>query len=262
MRVAVFGLGEAGSLIARDLAASGVEVRGYDPADVATPDGVSRHVDPAQAVEGADLVLAVTAAADARMAMAQAWDHIEEETLYADLATAAPGLERELAAAAAESDVLFADVALMAPVPGRGLGTPALASGTGAAAFATMINALGGDVVAFSDAAGDASARKLMRSVVTKGLTAVLIESLEAAAAHGDARWLWGHLVDELTSLDGAFLERMVSGPGRHAERRLDEMKAAEDFLADLGVAPHMTHATIARLRRALDDGIPEIVRG
>ena len=40
MKVAVFGLGEAGSLISADLAAAGVEARGYDPADVADPEGV------------------------------------------------------------------------------------------------------------------------------------------------------------------------------------------------------------------------------
>ena len=31
LRIAVLGLGEAGSEIARDLVAAGVDVRGYDP---------------------------------------------------------------------------------------------------------------------------------------------------------------------------------------------------------------------------------------
>ncbi|HET6951830.1 MAG TPA: hypothetical protein VFI47_15725, partial [Acidimicrobiales bacterium] len=53
----VFGLGEAGSLIAGDLADAGVEVHGYDPADVATPPGVVRHPEPGAAVARADVVL-------------------------------------------------------------------------------------------------------------------------------------------------------------------------------------------------------------
>ncbi len=45
-RVTVFGLGEAGSLIATDLVAAGITVHGFDPAGVVTPDGVTRTESP------------------------------------------------------------------------------------------------------------------------------------------------------------------------------------------------------------------------
>ena len=57
MRFTVFGLGEAGGLIAADLAAAGQQVRGYDPADVTTPAGVERCDDPQSAVADAGVVL-------------------------------------------------------------------------------------------------------------------------------------------------------------------------------------------------------------
>ncbi|MGH9249084.1 MAG: hypothetical protein ACRD0W_06165, partial [Acidimicrobiales bacterium] len=77
-RVCVLGLGEAGALIARDLALlPDVEVHGYDPAEVATPAGVVRHGHPEAAVAGADLVLGVTAAVDATTALTQALDAME-----------------------------------------------------------------------------------------------------------------------------------------------------------------------------------------
>ena len=132
MRVTVFGLGEAGSPIAADLARVGVEVHGFDPADAVTPEGVHRHDLPTSAVAGAELVLAITAAADAKAAMAQAWELIGPEVVYADLATSSPQLKLELAGIAAERGVTFADVALMGPVAGQGLSTPALVSGPGA----------------------------------------------------------------------------------------------------------------------------------
>src|SRR5262245_28689025 len=113
MRACVFGLGEAGSLIARDLAAAGIDVHGYDPAPVATPEGVHRHDAPAGAVAGSGLVLAVTGAADAPKALAQALDAIPAGTVYADLATGSAGLKRDLAALAAGAGLGFADVALM-----------------------------------------------------------------------------------------------------------------------------------------------------
>lgn len=249
MRVAVFGLGEAGSLIAEDLAAKEVEVHGYDPADVPTPTGVRRHDDPAAAVEGAEMTMAITAAEDARQAMGQAWESIDPGSVYADMATAPPALERELAGRAADRGFAFADVALMAPVPGRGLGTPALASGSGAHRLASLLNPLGAEITVIGEEAGIASERKLLRSVMTKGLAGLILEITEAGNARGDTEWVNEHIEEFLTTLDGQVIERLVSGPGRHARRRLIEMEAVADFLTDLGVEPHMTRATVQRLR-------------
>lgn len=254
MRVAVFGLGEAGSLIAGDLAAAGAEVHGYDPADVPTPAGVRRQDDPSTAVEGAELTMAVTAAADARQAMEQVREQLEPGSIYADLATASPKLEADLAVVAAGSGVAFADVALMAPVPGPGLGTPALASGNGAVRLAELLNPLGAEIDVIGEVAGLASARKLMRSVVTKGLAALLIEAGQAGDAMGEGEWVRDHLAGVLTTLDRTMVERLLSGTARHAERRLQEMETVAEFLIGLGVEPHMTSGTAERLRYLVAD--------
>ncbi len=257
MRVTVFGLGEAGSLIASDLAEAGVEVHGFDPADVDTPHGITRHTVPGPAVKGSTLVLAVTAAADAQKAIAQAWNEMKRGTVYADLSTAPPGLKEDLADTAALRGLSFADVALMGTVPSNGLGTPALASGPGAQTYAELVNDLGGAVEVISDRPGDAAARKLLRSVFTKGLTSTLIESLEAAEAHGDREWLWPHLVELLTNADEALLRRLLEGTPRHIDRRIIEMESAQSFLESLGISPTMTAATVERLRRVRTEGMP-----
>jgi 3-hydroxyisobutyrate dehydrogenase-like beta-hydroxyacid dehydrogenase len=253
-RICVFGLGEAGSLIARDLVAAGVEVHGYDPADVATPDGVSRHGHPDAAVAGADLVLGVTAAADATAALTQALDAIPRGAVYADLATASAGLQRRLAAIAAGVGLGFTDVALMAPVHGKGLCTPALASGPAARAFIEAMAPLGMPVAHAGDEAGMAATRKLLRSVVVKGLTALVVESMQAAEAAGLADETWDNIVGQLTAADEGLIRRLVTGTGRHAARRVHEMEAAADLLAELGVEPIMTNATVARLRTVAAD--------
>lgn len=252
MRVAVFGLGEAGSRIAADLTTTGVEVDGYDPADVATPDGVRRHDDPVSAVTDPDFVLSITASVDSREAMAQAWDSIGDEVVYVDMATSSPGLKRELAEVAAEKGVPFVDVALMAPVPGQGLSTPMLASGVGAGRLADALNPLGAKVEVIGGDAGVAAARKLTRSVVTKGLAGLVRESLVAASAAGDGEWAWEHIVDLLSNTNEQFIQRLIEGTDRHAERRLAEMAAAREYLEDLGVPFDMTSGTIEHLRRAL----------
>lgn len=249
MRIAIFGLGEAGSLIASDLAAGGADVRAFDPAEVPTPGTVTRCLDPVEAVDGAVLVMSITSAADARAAFHQAWHAIQGPTIYADLATGAPGMKLELARMASDKDVPFADVALMAPVPGRGLSTPALAAGTGARGLSGILNNRGASIEVIGDVAGEASARKLTRSVVTKGLAALIIEALEAAEARGEGDWGRTHIDELVAALDAGMVERLISGTVKHGARRLEEMETAASFLDSLGVRPLMTRATVERLR-------------
>lgn len=257
VRITVFGLGEAGSVIAADLARAGAEVHGFDPADVATPDGVTRHDEPGPSVKGSRLVMAITAAADAQPAIAQAWGEMRRGAIYADLSTAPPGFKEDLADAAALRGLRFADVALMGTVPGNGLATPALASGPGATDYAGIVNEMGGRVEVMSDRPGDAAARKLLRSVVTKGLTSVLIEGLEAAEAHGDTDWVWQHLVEFVEHADESLLRRLIGGTQKHIDRRIVEMESAQAFLESLEVRPTMTSATVETLRRIKSEDMP-----
>ena len=250
IRFAVLGLGEAGSALAVDLVAAGVDVHGFDPGDVATPPGVTRHADAASAVGDAELVIAVTAAANAEAALVQALPAVAPGTVYADLSTGSPGLKRRLDEAAAAAGVGFADVALMAPVPGRGLQTPAVASGRAAARFVEIVRPLGMPVEHDGDVAGQAATRKLLRSIVMKGLAGVLRESMEAARRAGLADETWSNVVDQLSNADESLLRRLAEGPAAHAGRRVEEMEAAEQLLVELGVEPTMTRATVASLRR------------
>lgn len=257
MRAAVFGLGEAGSAIAADLAAAGATVRGFDPAPVATPPDVVRCDDPRAAVEDADIVLAVTAAQDADAALRQALDAIPRTALYADLCTSSAMQERQLAGIADARGLRFADVALMSTVPGKGIRTPQLASGSGAGRYAELLGPLGADVTVVGVEAGDAAARKLLRSVLMKGLAALVIESMRAGEAAGVGGWLWEHLVTEIDAADEALVRRLVEGTQPHAVRRRHEMESAAAFLAELGVDPVMTRATVETLSRVPAERVP-----
>jgi 3-hydroxyisobutyrate dehydrogenase-like beta-hydroxyacid dehydrogenase len=165
--------------------------------------------------------------------------------LFADLNTSAPQLKRELAAVVNEAGARFVDVALLGPVPARGIGTQALASGSGATSFAEIFMPLGMPVEVVSDQPGDAAALKLLRSVFMKGIAAAAIESLEAADAAGHREWL----EQELAAVIGEpLLRRLVEGSRRHAVRRTDEMEAARELLLSLGVEPRITSASASLL--------------
>lgn len=246
--IAVFGLGEAGSEIAADLAAHGFSVAAFDPAPVADVTGVRRCPTPADAVVDAHLVLAVTSGADAARALDQALSEIPAGTVYADLSTASPAAKRALSATAQARGLRFVDVALMSTVPGKGLATPSLASGPGAGAYADLLASTSAVIEVVGDEAGLASKRKLLRSVAIKGLAGVLMESLAAAEAAGLRGETWQNLAHEFTAMDDDFLQRLIDGTPRHATRRHHEMVAAVELLEELGVEPTLTRATVAHL--------------
>lgn len=240
--IAILGLGEAGSALARDLAAAGAVVRGYDPV-VSAVEGVIATGSEAEAAEGADLVLSVNSAHAAVEALEAGLGGLKTGAAWADLNTASPGTKRELAGIAAEHSVPFADVAIMAPVPGRGLRVPMLATGVAAEAVAAALNTFGAAVEIMTGDAGLAAERKLLRSVFFKGMSAAVVEALQAARAAGCEDWLRKIIVDELTGANAATVDRLVDGSYRHAVRRTAEMAAAAEMLAELDVRNDVARA-------------------
>jgi len=257
--IAIFGLGEAGSLFATDLSKLGIQVNAYDPADVGTPADIRRHAKPGDAVAGAEVVLALTGGADAATALSQAIDDIPKSALYADLSTNSAGTKKDLAATAEAHDLPFVDIAMMTTVPGNGLRTPALASGAGASRYVEIFGELGVPVEHVSDTPGDAATRKLLRSVMVKGLAALVIEAMRAGDKAGCRDWLWQNIAAAIRDADEAFVARLVNGTEKHAIRRLHEMEACASLLEELGVDPVLTRATAESLRRLPSEGIPNV---
>jgi 3-hydroxyisobutyrate dehydrogenase-like beta-hydroxyacid dehydrogenase len=241
-RIALLGLGEAGSEIGRDLVAAGADVRGYDPKGLVV-EGVQPRGSEAEAVADADLVLSANSSHDAVTALVNALPALRPGTVWADLNTASPGVKAALVEQLAGRDVPVVDVALMSPVPGKGLRTPMLVSGEGAERYAQLLAGFGIAVTIQPGPAGEAISRKLLRSVFYKGLAAAVVEALAAAEAAGCADWLRGNISAELAGFDERTIDRLVDGTHRHARRRADEMTAATDQLTELGVPPRIAAA-------------------
>jgi 3-hydroxyisobutyrate dehydrogenase-like beta-hydroxyacid dehydrogenase len=244
--VGMLGLGEAGGTLRADLRAiDGVTVRGYDPIAATAPDVAAA----ADAARGADVVVSLVTAAQADAALRSVLDVLADGQLYADLNTSGAGLKRELARLVAPTGAAFADVALMAPVPGSGLRTPMLASGGGADAFVRTFAALGADVQYGGPDPGDAAQRKLLRSVLWKGVSAVVLEALAAARAADCEPWMRDQIVTLFEGADGALADRMETGSRTHAARRMHEMEDVAAQLRELGVQPRVSEASVAWLR-------------
>jgi 3-hydroxyisobutyrate dehydrogenase-like beta-hydroxyacid dehydrogenase len=257
LRVAILGLGEAGSRFAADLVELGATVSGWDPL-AAAPAGVRPADGGADAVRGSRVVLSVNSARAAVVAARDCAAALADVEVFADLNTAAPSVKETVAGVVGARGVPFVDVALMAPVPCSGIGTPALASGAGAGAFAEIFGPLGMPVEIVGSEPGAAARRKLLRSVFMKGLAAAILESLEAADAAGCGEWLRGDIGATLEAADASLLERQVGGSRQHAARRVDEMEAATALLRELGVEPRIAAASAAQLAglARFDDGV------
>jgi 3-hydroxyisobutyrate dehydrogenase-like beta-hydroxyacid dehydrogenase len=254
-RVALLGLGEAGRAFAADLADAGMAVRGWDPLVAQAPEGVLVAASARDAVRGAELVLSLNAAAVALAAAEEVAPALHPDAIYADLNAAAPSLKVAVAAVIEGSGARFADVALMGPVPGSGARTPSLVSGRGAAGYAQALAAVGAPIEVLGPTAGEAATRKLLRSVFMKGLAAISVEALTAAAAAGLEPWMHEELVAVYEGADRAMLTRLLEGSRIHAVRRVHEMEAAREMLDALGTASRMTHGAVGWLEQLAREG-------
>ena len=245
MRVAVLGLGEAGSIYAADLAARGATVTAADPLVAAAPAGVALAGSIAAAVTGADIVLSLVTAAAAADALEEALPALDGSAVYGDLNTAGPDAKRALARRADEAGVAFADGAILAPVPRARLAAPLLLSGSGAVELAEGLAALGVPTTVLGPDVGMAAGLKMVRSVFMKGLAATVFEAAEAAAALGAREWIIDQMAAELGPSGRALVQRLLEGTVLHAARREAEMREASSFLDDLGTPHPMTDGTV-----------------
>ena len=248
--IAVLGLGEAGSLLARDLLRGGAKVRGWDPdlhgdlSEIPLADSLA-HV-----LDGAKLVISVnwaTVAADVARNVVRT---LEPDAIFADFNTSGPRLKEELAAIVEPSGAGFVDVAMMAPVPSLGLRVPMFLAGSAAHRLATFLRRFGTPVEVVGTKPGEAAARKLCRSVFFKGVSSSVWEALEAARSVGVEDWLRTDIVRSFESWDAATLDRMIDGTAKHAKRRAHEMRDAAALLNDVGIPPIMAEATARSLER------------
>jgi 3-hydroxyisobutyrate dehydrogenase-like beta-hydroxyacid dehydrogenase len=250
MIIAILGIGEAGGTLARDLVAAGVTVWAWDPNPPAIPEGVVFAADNSTAVSGADIVLSVNWASVAVEVAAEVASVLQPHQLYADLNTASPQNKRAVAAVIAKTGALFVDTAVMAPVPPKGLRTAVYVSGSGATLFAAKMSPLGMPVTVLEGEAGNAATHKLVRSIMYKGVAAVVMECLAAAEALDMDAYARAQMMTILR--DEAMIDRFVNGSKKHAQRRMHEMEAVVELLDSIGVSAFTSRASVEKLKELM----------
>jgi 3-hydroxyisobutyrate dehydrogenase-like beta-hydroxyacid dehydrogenase len=256
MRIALIGLGEVGSTLARDLSAHDLtawDVKFADPESAASRNAAAIDVTPAasatEAVAGADLVISAVTAANDLVAAEAVAPGIAPGAFFLDLNSASPGQKQASAAVIDGAGGRYVEAAVMSPIHPKRIASPMLLGGPHAAAFADLAGPLGfAGIEVFSDVVGKASATKMCRSVVIKGVEALLTESMLAARAYGVEDRVLATLSNLLPSDDWEKLAAyMISRALEHGERRAEEMREAARTVAETGIEPLMATATAAR---------------
>jgi len=254
-RVALIGFGEAGESFARAPGWRG-ETRAWDvlPERRAAMArcGIETGEDAASALADRAFVLSLVTADAALHAARDYAPLLPEGALWCDMNSVAPETKREAAAAIEAAGGRYVDVAVMAPVD-KGLAVPLLLSGPHALAAQPLLEALGfTNLRVVGEDVGRASAIKMIRSVMVKGIEALSWECVAAAEAAG--------VLDEITaSLDASekpvgWAQRFAYNRERmetHGARRAAEMEESARTLEALGVEPVMTRGTVQRQRAA-----------
>lgn len=275
MNITFIGFGEAGQTISRGLLAeSAVRIRAYDilfddPANegrlkrAAGALGVSTARDHVDAVRGAELVFLAVTASSSLEAAQSCLPGLAKGQLFLDINSVSPQRKIETAARVAPTGAAYVDVAVMAPVAPYLHKVPCLVGGPGAAAFITAANSLGMKTEFVSAEVGKASAIKMFRSIMIKGLEALMLESMLAASEYGVEDRVLASLKETYPALDwqklsGYMIERVVS----HGRRRAAEMREVAQTLEGIGLEPIMAAATAARQQWLADLGAKERLGG
>ncbi|CAI0747002.1 NAD(P)-dependent oxidoreductase [Serratia quinivorans] len=259
--VALIGFGEVGGILAQELRAQNITVCAFDPqaslamAEKAAACGAHFASTLVQALEGATLVFSAVTAANTLAVALQCAPLLRPGQTFLDLNSAAPNTKRAAAEAISTSGAVYVEVAVMAPVPPKRLKTPLLLGGEGAVTIAAQLNALGFNSQVYSPHIGEASAIKMCRSVMIKGLEALTAECLLAAQRYGVEQPVLDSLHASFPSLgwDQQLPHYLISRIAEHGKRRAEEMREVVQTLRDVGIEPHQSLATVASQQGLVD---------
>ncbi len=275
--IALLGFGEAGTAIARGLAADGGwrgvarpgdnDVRRMIAVDTALDKDArgtalgkeARRLDVAitdrytEALSEADLVICAVQGEHALEAATAAAPLLKEGAHYLDLCTVTGRMSDEDRTAIETGGGRYIDIAVMGGFFKQGIKAPMLVSGADAEPVVAWMNANGFATTYLGPKPGAASSVKMMRSVIVKGIEALAVEAFVAAERQGILEEVMGCLGDiDAITFSGA-LAMLVQTHVVHAERRWEEMGLVARTLRETGVDPLMTQAIEKSHRRTVD---------
>ncbi len=254
-RIGIVGYGEVGKIFGAGLKPHVTQVIAWDLkfAQAATGEAEKSHAQgqgihacaSMQALcEASELVISAVTASNTLAVAEEAARFLRPGAVFLDLNSASPGTKQKAAAAIDARGAHYVEAGVMTSVPPYGIRVPMLLGGAKAEDLAQVLVAFGCDARAVSEKLGVASAIKMCRSVMIKGLEALVIESYATARAYGVEDHVLPTLQETFPSIawsrQGAYFFSRVA---QHVQRRAEEMREAANTVREAGFAPLMTAA-------------------
>ena len=266
--VCLIGFGEVGQTLAKDLQSMGIPLAAWDlkfpdrdsiPSRAVSTSGVRVAASASDAIRDASVVISAVTATDCTAAAQSAAPLLQPGSYFLDLNSVSPAAKIAAHAAITRGTGRFVEAAVMSPIQPAGVRSPILAGGPHAAAFLPIAQELGfARMSVVSDAVGRAAASKMCRSVMIKGVEALLTESLAAARHYGVEDAVLDSLGELLPARDWRALSSyMIRRSLQHGRRRAAEMREVAVTVREAGVTPWMSEATVARQDWAADRMMP-----
>jgi 3-hydroxyisobutyrate dehydrogenase-like beta-hydroxyacid dehydrogenase len=269
MRIAFIGFGEAGRAFCDSLAAAEpkLDFTAYDIlldsegaggpcGGVMRERGVMIAGSAKQAVSDAEWIFGAVTADQSLAAAKAVIPGLKPSQVFFDINSVSPDRKRETAALVSAAGSLYVDMAVMAPVHPDGHRTPVLLAGAFDAALTQHLEELGFRYEIAGPDPGDATAVKMVRSLFVKGLEAITVETLLAAAASGCLEFVLASLARSYPGLDlGNLASYQLERTLKHGKRRAEEMRESAATLDELGLCGELARsiAEIQQMMGALD---------
>ena len=255
-RIGFIGFGEAGYHLAKGLRQAGIaHIAAYDIQNTAQIRQRAAETQTALVASNAnlaaasDIIFSTVTANQAGAAASATAPHLSSSHLYADLNSVSPGLKQSLAKIIDATGARFVEVAVMSAVPPHGHKVPMLTGGPAASEFAERMSPFGMQIEVGAAQVGSAAATKMCRSIMIKGIEALLTECVLGATRYGADERVFSSLGESLPGIDWAKLATyMVGRVVMHGERRAREMEEVAETLRSAGVDPIMAEATVRRM--------------
>ena len=203
---------------------------------------------PEALVDCSCIILSVVTAASAVDAARSVAGKVNADHLLVDLNSVAPATKRRIGDIVADGAGRFIEGAIMAPVPPAEHRVPILLNGPWAHTLVDALSCYDMRLDVMDGPVGAAAAVKMCRSIVIKGLEALLLECSLAAREYGAADRVFDSLNETYPAMDWrTTADYLIGRVLEHGERRAREMEEVAETLRAAGVEPLMAQATARR---------------
>lgn len=253
----IVGYGEVGKIFAKGLrdkdGITGVCAwdSKFDASDAGNSERASADADGVRPVQGmaalcsqATLIMSAVTASNTLAVAEEAARHLRAGTVFLDLNSASPGTKQHCARAIESAGGRYVEAGVMTSVPPYGIAVPMLLGGSQGEALAQTLTTWGMNARAVSPEIGMASAIKMCRSIMIKGMEALVIESYATARRYGVESHVLPTLKETFPQIDwektGAYFFSRVA---QHGKRRAEEMRESARTVQEAGFPPLMAAA-------------------